>query len=465
MLVDLGTIFLGVVIVVAIIAVNGFFVAQEFTYMAVDRPTLRARAKKGDKGATRALRVTNRTSFMLSGAQLGITVTGLMVGYVAGPLVGEPLGELLSTGGIPLAAAIAGATAVILVLATVFQIIFGELFPKNLAIANPTPLARGLAGPTLIYLTSFGWLIALFDAASNALLRLLKVEPVHDLDSSASAEDLEHIVENSRDSGDIPEELFILLDRILDFPDQDVEHAMVPRSYTDYLEPDATIAEARVMMATAHTRYPIVDDSDNPVGVLHLADVLACEPNDPRVVTEVMRPPLVVPTVMKLPDVLTSLLDTRNEMACVIDEYGGFVGIVTIEDLGEELVGEIRDEHDTEPVAAIQELGANMWSVPGSMPIDEVERLLGYEFSEGDWETLAGLLVGTKGGLLQAGETLPVPLVDMASDITDGSGLTRVMTARVVNLARRIPATVVISVVEVPLHNDSTASPDSGGTS
>lgn len=448
MLIELGVIVVGVAVVVAIIAANGFFVAQEFTYMAVDRTTLRSLAKKGNKRAKRALRVTNRTSFMLSGAQLGITVTGLMVGYVAGPLVGEPLGGLVSGTGIPLAAAIAGATVVVLVLATVFQIIFGELFPKNLAIANPTPLSMGLARPTLVYLAGFGWLIALFDAASNALLKLLRVEPVHDLDSSASAEDLEHIVENSRDSGDIPEDLFVLLDRILDFPEQDVEHAMVPRSYADYLEPESTIAEARVLMAEAHTRYPVIDDDDNPLGVVHLADVLNCDSEDPRPVTAVMRAPLVVPTLMKLPDALAALLESRNEMACVIDEYGGFAGIVTIEDLGEELVGEIRDEHDTEPVPAITELSETRWSVPGSMPLDELERLIGHEFDEGDSETLSGLLMGAKGGLLAVGDTVSVPLIDIDSELTDGFTAKRVMNAQVVSVARRIPSVVVVEIVD-----------------
>lgn len=201
MLCDIGFIAIGLVVVVAIIAANAFFEAQEFIYMAIDRTTLRSRAKKGDRRATRALRVTNETSFVLSGAQLGITVTGLMVGYVAGPLVGEPLGTLLSATGVPLAVANAGATAIILVLATIFQIISDELFPKNLAIAHSTPLSLRLARPTPVYLATFGWLIALFEGASNALLKLLGVEPVHDLDSSASVEDLEHIFENSRNSG------------------------------------------------------------------------------------------------------------------------------------------------------------------------------------------------------------------------------------------------------------------------
>ena len=448
MLSDIGVIALGVFVLIAIIAANGFFVAQEFTYMAVDRTTLRSRAQNGDRRAIRALRVTNKTSFMLSGAQLGITVTGLMVGYVAGPLVGEPLGSLVSGAGIPVAGAIAGATAGILVLATIVQIIFGELFPKNLAIANATPMSLGLARPTLAYLASFGWLIAFFDAASNALLKLLRIEPIHDLDTSASAVDLEHIVESSRDSGDIPEELFVLLDRILDFPEQDVEHAMVPRSYADYLEPEATISEARVLMAGAHTRYPVIDDDDNPVGVVHLADVLNCSSEDIRPVTAVMRPPLVVPNLMKLPDALTALLDSRNEMACVIDEYGGFAGIVTIEDLGEELVGEIRDEHDTDPVPTITELNDTSWSVPGSMPLDELERLVGHDFADGDWETLSGLLIATKGGLLAAGESVSVPLVDFDSERTDGFTLTRVMNARVISLVRRVPAVVVIEISE-----------------
>jgi CBS domain containing-hemolysin-like protein len=400
---------------------------------------------------------------MLSGAQLGITVTGLMVGYVAGPLVGEPLGTLVSATGVPLAVAIAGATAIILVLATIFQIIFGELFPKNLAIAHSTPLSLRLARPTLVYLATFGWLIALFDAASNALLKLLRVEPVHDLDSSASVEDLEHIVENSRNSGDIPEDLFVLLDRILDFPDQDVEHAMIPRSYADYLETDVTISEVRVLMANAHTRYPVIDREDNPVGVVQLADILMFDPEDSRPVTAVMRPPLVVPTLMKLPDALAALLESRNEMACVIDEYGGFAGIVTIEDLGEELVGEIRDEHDTDPVPTVAELGARSWSVPGSMPLDELERLVGHEFSVGDCETLAGLLIATKGGLVTAGESVTVPLVDIDSELTDGFTLNRVMNARVVSVARRVPAVVVIDILDQGAAHPEAESRATGG--
>lgn len=456
MLIELGLILLGLAVIAIIIAFNGYFVAQEFAYMAVDRPTLRAMAEKGNNGAKRALKVTNRTSFMLSGAQLGITITGLMVGYVAEPMVGESLGRLLGTAGVPQAVGITVGTVFALVLAAVVQMIFGELFPKNLAISNPTPMSLGLARSTLLYLAVFGWLISFFDKSSNALLRLIRVEPVHDLDASANADDLEHMVEDSFDSGDLPQDLFVLLDRILDFPDRDVEHAMVPRSRTDFIEPETTIAEARELMSTSHTRYPVIGESEEPLGVLHLSDVLHCKPNDSSPVTKHMREPLVVPTVMSLPEVLRSMIETQNEMALVIDEYGGFAGVLTIEDLGEELLGEINDEHDTDEVDVILQISEDKWQLPGSMPIDELERLMGIDIPEGDWETLSGLLIGTKGSLPEVGEQIEIQIEQDPDDITSGEETIQVLRAQVGTIDRHIPDDVVVELVRItPPDEDS----------
>lgn len=161
----------GVIVVLAITAATGYFVAQEFAYMAVDRSRLKARAEAGDAAAGRALTVTRRTSFMLSGAQLGITVTGLLVGYVAEPLIGRGLGELFGGIGVPTGVGIAVGTVLAIVFSTLVQMLFGELFPKNLAIARPEPVARWLARSTTWYLRVFGWLIWLFDQSSNVLLR------------------------------------------------------------------------------------------------------------------------------------------------------------------------------------------------------------------------------------------------------------------------------------------------------
>jgi len=181
------TLLLGLVIIGLIIAANGYFVAQEFAYMSVDRNELRTRADNGDDKAKAALKVTNRTSFMLSGAQLGITVTGLLVGFIAEPLVGESLGVLLGGVGVPTAVSVGVGTVLALVVSTVVQMIFGELFPKNYTIAAPLKSSLAMARSTSIYLAVFGWLIRFFDVSSNALLRLLRIEPVEDVDSTATA--------------------------------------------------------------------------------------------------------------------------------------------------------------------------------------------------------------------------------------------------------------------------------------
>ncbi|WP_353828153.1 hemolysin family protein [Agromyces sp. SYSU T0242] len=438
----------GLVLTAAIIAANGYFVAQEFAYMSVDRARLRAAAEQGDATAERALAVTRRTSFMLSGAQLGITVTGLLAGYVAEPFIGESLGTLLGLAGVPAAVGIAIGTVFALALATVAQMIFGELFPKNLAIANPDPLARALARSTQVYLAVFGWLISFFDAASNAVLRLIRVEPVHDVDSSATAEDLEHIIDDSRASGDLPEELSVLLDRILDFPRHDVEHAMVPRVRVDVVASDAAIGDLRRVMASGHTRYPVLGDGDEPIGVVHLADVMRADPGDRRPVREIMREPLVIPTLMPLPDALEELTSTRNELACVIDEYGGFSGVVTIEDLAEELVGEIGDEHDDAPVAGAEPEGDGTWVMDGDVHLDEVSRMIDHDLPRGDYETIAGLIIAEGRGLPELGEIVEVELPVSGADLAEDEPVAPWIRVEVVEIERHVPSVVRVSIVD-----------------
>lgn len=453
-----ATLFLliGILVILAIIAANGYFVAQEFAYMSVDRTRLAARAAEGDVSAQRALVVTKRTSFMLSGAQLGITVTGLMVGFVAQPMVGSSLGTLLGVAGVPTEVGIAVGTLLALVAATIIQMIFGELYPKNLAIANPEPLARGLARSTLIYLTVFGWLIGFFDKSANLLLRALRIEPVHDLDISASADDLPRIIADSRDSGDLPVELSLMMDRILDFPKQDVEHAMVPRSQVDWVSPDATLDELRGLMARAHTRYPVIDEDDTPVGVVHLADVLerlvsgrADEP-----VSAVMRPATVMPTLMQLPDALEQLTKSDNQLACVIDEYGGFAGVLTIEDLAMEIVGEITDEHDAETGNALIPDGDNTWIMDGDVHLDEVQRAIDYDLPRGDVETVAGLLIAELGALPSEGDTVTVDLPIDPAELVSDQPMRRRLEVDVLRVERHVPTKLRVRLVEIAATED-----------
>lgn len=453
MIEPLFTLLLGILLILAIIAVNGYFVAQEFAYMAVDRTRLAALAASGDASAKRALAVTKRTSFMLSGAQLGITVTGLVVGYIAEPLVGKSLSILLGGTGLPTEAVIAVGTALALLGATIIQMIVGELYPKNLAIADPEPLSRKLARSTLIYMSAFGWLISFFDKSANLLLKLLRIEPIHDLDVSASATDLPRIIADSRDSGDLPRELSLMMDRILDFPQRNVEHAMVPRSQVDWVGPDTTLGELRELMAHAHTRYPVIDDDDAPVGLVHLSDVLArlSTGHSNEMVASLMRPANVLPTLMLLPDALEQLVQTTSKLACVIDEYGGFAGVLTIEDLAMEIVGEITDEHDDEVGDAIVSEGNDTWTMEGEVHLDEVRRIIGHDLPQGDVETVAGMLIAELGALPGEGDTISIDLpIDPAELVSDEPMRYR-LVVDVLRIERHVPTEVRVQLVNVPM--------------
>jgi len=437
------TLLVGVLVTLAIILACGFFVAQEFAYMSVDRSRMAAKADKGDLQAKRVLAITKRTSFMLSGAQLGITVTGLLIGYVAEPLIGNSIGTLLGGVGLDPAVSILIGTIGALLLATIVTMIFGELYPKNLAIASPERLARALAVPTRIYLLAFGWLITVFDMAANALLRLLRIEPLEDIDESATARDLQAIVEDSRASGDLSDDLSMIIDRILDFPHRDVEHAMVPRSRIDSISPETTVAEVRTLMSTGHTRYPVIGAEDHPVGVVELIDLLRTRLADDAPVSTVMRDAVVLPTTMPLPVALDRMRHTRNELACVVDEYGNFDGILTIEDLTEEVIGELSDEHDLD-VNEVTNVGADHWTVPGDLHLDEVERLIGFDLPHDDAETLAGLVISEYGDLLPVGAVVRIDLPERLSETMQGVHIRRWLDVEVAEVARLVPSQLIV---------------------
>jgi len=437
----------GILVVALITGVTGYFVAQEFAYMAVDRSRLGSQAASGDTVAGRALRVTKRTSFMLSGAQLGITVTGLLVGYVAEPLIGVALGDMFGWGGVPAGVGLAIGTVLALLLSTLVQMLFGELVPKNLAIARPEAVARTLSRSTLIYLKVFGWLIWVFDQASNLLLRALRIEPVHDVEHSATPRDLEHIVASSRQSGDLPEDLSLLLDRILDFPGRPVEHAMIPRTRVDVVRGSDTVGRVRELMGTGHSRYPVLDAGEEIVGVIHLYDVLSATDRLDARARELARPALVIPTVMTLPAAVRELGSTKHQLACVVDEHGGFAGILTLEDLAEELVGEITDEHDpdepNEPV--LRDDGT--WLMGGDVHVDEVERAIGHDLPDGDYETIAGLVIAQVGGLPQKGTVLEVLLDPDPAHLVHGDDPEPLrVRVEVLELERHVPSLVRLSI-------------------
>lgn len=456
----IGNLLLGALIILVVIAANGYFVAQEFGYMAVDRSRLKARATSGDAKARRALHITSRTSFMLSGAQLGITVTGLLVGYVAEPFIGQGVGQLLGGVGVPIGLGIAIGVTAALLFSTVIQMVFGELFPKNLAIARPEPVAIALALSTRLYLRLFGWLIWLFDQAAALVLRAVRIEPVEDVHHAATPRDLERIVEQSRESGTLPAELSTLLDRTLDFHDRTAGHAMIPRPQVNTVEVDAPVSRVVDLMADGHSRFPVLGHGvDDILGVICLRDILTLHSHDLDTVevSEIAQPAVMVPASLPLPGVLDHLREVDNEFACVVDEYGGLAGVITTEDIAEELVGEIADEHDPTEQRP-RAVGEGRWLLPGALHVDEVERLIGHDLPEGDYETIGGLVINELRRLPEPGDTITteLPRPPGAEDTEPH----RFVVLSVQSVDRHVPETIRLELNETPADQSEPHQPE-----
>ncbi len=361
----------GLLLIVALTAASAYFVAQEFAYVAADRGKLRQDADAGDAAAVRALKVTGRLSFMLSGAQLGITVTALLAGYVAEPYLGEGLAALLHTAGVPQAVSLSIAVALALAVATVIQMVLGELAPKNLAITRPEALAKTLSRSTLVYLAVAGPIIRVFDAAANRLLRAVGIEPVEELAQGATREDLEQIVADARERGELDDDTAQLLDAGLGFRTLTAGEAMVPRVEVTFMQAAQPASDLVALLDSGHSRFPVTGTGpDDIIGIVATADVLAV-PAAQRASTSVgaiAQPAILVPESASLPAVLERLRAEHRQLAVVADEYGGMAGVISLEDIAEELVGDIRDEDDL-PEGHAERHHDGSWLVPGRWQI------------------------------------------------------------------------------------------------
>jgi CBS domain containing-hemolysin-like protein len=427
---------IGLGLVIALTLATGYFVAQEFSYVAADRSRLHAAAAEGDQAASRALRVTERLSFTLSGSQLGITITVLLIGYLAEPYLGRGLAELFGGGSDPSAASWSIALTITLVFSTAIQMIIGELAPKTLALARAETAAKALSRSTLAYRAITAPVVRLFDSTSNRLLRLFGVEPVEELPEGATAEDLEQIIADAQAAGHLDAETSRLMEHGLDFREHTAAEAMAPRvSVTTVSADEPLTGVVALLERTGHSRFPVLgpDGVDDIVGVVGVFDVLAVPP-ERRATTAagaVAVPPLLVPAALPLPAVLDRLRRLHRQLACVVDEYGGLAGIITLEDVAEELVGPIRDEADPpEPAASRQRDGS--WLVPASLRIDEVADATDVELPTSEhYDTLSGLVLRRLGRMAEVGDQVEVPGAEL----------------RVVAVHRQVPKTVEVRQV------------------
>ncbi len=397
--------------VVLLILATGFFVAGEFAIVAVDRSLVERKSREGDRSARRILQSVRNLSFELSGAQLGITVTSLLLGAIAEPTVATLLEPVfLAIDFIPADAAANVSLVVVFVLATGMSMVFSELVPKNLAIAKPYKTAVWFGIPMQVVNRLLRPLILFLNGAANWTVRKLGIEPREELAGVRSMEELELMIRSSGEAGRLDDDELELLTRAITFTEKVAADAMVPRVSVVGLSRHDPVAEMRrVSAATGHSRFPVFDeDLDEIVGIVHVKDSISVPESRIPVtpVGEIAQPALQVPESSTLEYLLGELQRTGRGMAVVVDEYGGTAGIVTVEDLLEEIFGDIEDEYDIE-----DEVGGRSEEIEvlsGLLHRHEVEELVGFEWPEGRFETLGGFLVSRLGRFPEVGEVIRV---------------------------------------------------------
>ncbi|GAB4004221.1 hemolysin family protein [Nocardioides ultimimeridianus] len=391
----------------------GAFVAAEFAFVTVDRSSVERAVGEGDAAAAGLQRALRSLSTQLSGAQVGITLTNLAVGFLAQPALAEILHGPFRSAGLPQGAVGPVAVAVAMTLSTVFTMLIGELVPKNVALAMPLRTARALQGPMRAFTTLATLPIRLLNGTANAVVRRLGIEPQEELRSARSSAELASLIQRSADVGTLDADTAELMERSVEFGSRTAGEIMTPRVRTRSVEENDR-AEAVIALAreTGHSRFPVLDDSDAVVGTVHVKNAVALPlPERATVrVKHLMMRPTVVPDSLRLDPLLELLRGDGFQMAVVLDEYGDHAGIVTLEDVVEEIVGDIADEHDR-----LGERGRlrrdGTWSLSGLLRPDEVEDLTGVALPEDeDYDTIAGLALKMLGRIPVAGETVDVPL-------------------------------------------------------
>ena len=407
---------LGLLAVVALTLGTAVAVASEFSLTALERSRVDRHAATVDDRRARAVARAHRTlSFQLSGCQLAITITTLVTGYIAEPAVASFIRPGLTALGVPDDVAGGLATTLALLLATALSMVFGELVPKNVAIADPLRTAHAVVWLQAGFTRALSRVISALNSAANALVRAVGVQPIEELRSARSPDELGALVRASGRVGTLDAATAALMDRSLRFTERVAEDLMTPRTRVLTLAADDTLADlVSHARRTGISRFPVcADDPDTVLGVVHVKQAIAV-PASTRATTALRDRVQPVPTVPQSLDgdaLMTTLRGTGLQLAVVVDEYGGVAGIVTLEDVLEEIVGEVQDEHDRadDPDdGGVRPSGRDTWLVSGLLRPDEVSDATGFPAPPGDYETLAGLVLARLGRIPDEGDDLVV---------------------------------------------------------
>lgn len=400
----------------ALVALCGAFVAAEFAFITVNRQTAERHAARGDRRAKGVVVALRTLSTQLSGAQLGITVTNLGIGFLAEPAVASLIRDPLRNLGIAEAAVPGIAITLAVVIATVVTMIFGELLPKNFAIARPLATGKAVQGVQRGFTRIMQRPIRVLNGSANFVIRRLGIEPQEELASARSADELTSLVRRSAEKGTLPKETARMLERSLAFGELTAIDVMTPRIRVRTLLREATAADViKLARQTGHSRFPVVKTAlDDVVGIVHIKQAVSV-PEEKRheiPVTAIMQPPIVVPSSIELDALLETLKGGGMQIAVVIDEFGGADGMVTIEDLIEELIGEVQDEHDRTNTK-VRKLKDGGWALSGLLRPDEVGQETGILLpDEEEFETIGGLIADRLEHVPHVGESVTLDAID-----------------------------------------------------
>lgn len=392
-------------LMVFLLLANGFFVAAEFAYITARRNVLE---QTPSTSARVAASLNRNLTISLTAAQLGITMASLGLGAVAEPAVAHIFQELLGLTPLPSGVTHAIALVIALLIVVFLHMVIGEMAPKNIVIARPERSAILLARPFRAFVVVFRPLLALLNAMANGILRLFGVTPADTLAVGHTADDLAIIIATGQEEGVIESFTRRLLTGAIMFGDLDAGEVMVPRPDVVAVDIRSTVGEVEMLMReTGHSRIPVYrDDLDDVIGLVHVKDLMGVpdeewdSPLDPGL----LRPPLFVPEAAHIKSVLDEMRRTRNHFAVVVDEHGSTAGIITMEDIAEELVGDIRDEHDRrERQPTVTPDGRIL--TPALVRPDQLAEF-GVHLPEGEYETLGGLIMDRLGRMPAPGDVI-----------------------------------------------------------
>jgi CBS domain containing-hemolysin-like protein len=397
-------------LVVFLVLANGFFVASEFSLVGVRRSRIESLAENGDRRAGRLLGLLNDLNAYISATQLGITLASLGLGWIGEPAIAHLLEEPLK-GRISETLLHTLSFTIAFTIITFLHIVLGELAPKTVALERAEKTALSIAWPMQAFYKLFRWPIRLLDWAGTRTVRLFGLHPSSEHGSIYTEDELRQLINASRKSGHLEEDEQQLINRVFDFSDAEVREAMIPRTTVAALPVTATLQEVEdAFCESGYSRLPVYREQlDNIVGVLFMKDIMPCLKTSGRTefnLEAMLHQPMFIPATARLGNVLAQMQAARTHLAFVIDEHGGIEGILTLEDLLEEIVGEINDEYDEEVRAQIiEENGA--FVLDGMLAVRDANRKFKLKLPEdAGYTTLAGFLLARAGRILKPGETV-----------------------------------------------------------